>query len=84
MNVLIEMSLDHYDGLTEKCAVDSVEFAILQDAVIVGHPKDGHYVRTVEILCKLEEAKIVFVFATRAYPDAVPAIEKAIAGSRHS
>jgi hypothetical protein len=51
------MSLDHYHGLTDNCAVDSVEFAILQKGVIVGHLKDGHYVRTVEILCELEQAK---------------------------
>jgi hypothetical protein len=77
--MIIEMSLDQYDRFLEKCDASSREWQILKNGLIVHHPKDGHYERIMEILCEVPEAQMLLAIARRLYPDAVSAIEKAIA-----
>ena len=73
------MSLDHYDRFLEKCDASSREYEILKNGLIVRRPNDGHYERIMEIACEVREAQMLLAIARRLYPDAVSAIEKAIA-----
>ena len=77
--MLIEMSLDHYDRFLEKCDASSREYEILKNGLIVRRPNVGHYERIMEIACEVREAQMLLAIARRLYPDAVSAIEKAIA-----
>jgi hypothetical protein len=77
--MIIEMSLDQYDRFLEKCDASSREYEILKNGVIVNHRKDSHYERIIEIACEVPEAQMLLAIARRLYPDAVSAIEKAIA-----
>jgi hypothetical protein len=79
VKMIIEMSLDQYDRFLEKCDASSREYEILKNGVIVNHRKDGHYERIIEIACEVPEAQMLLAIARRLYPDAVSAIEKAIA-----
>jgi hypothetical protein len=79
VKIIIEMSLDYYDRFLEKCDASSREYEILKNGLILRHPKDGHYERIVEIPCEAPEAKMLLAIARRLYPDAVSAIEKAMA-----
>jgi hypothetical protein len=79
VKMLIEMSLDHYDRFLEKCDASSREYEILKNGLIVRRPNDGHYERIMEIACEVPEAQMLLAIARRLYPDAVSAIEKAIA-----
>ena len=78
MSVFIQMSVSGYDTLTGKCQRGSAERAILMRAIIREHWTAS----LVEIRCELEEAKLLLALAIKACPDAVPDIQKAIAGSR--
>jgi hypothetical protein len=77
--MFIEMSLDHYDRFLEKCDASSREYEILKNGLMVHHPKHGHNERIMEIPCEVPEAQMLLAIARRLYPDAVSAIEKAIA-----
>ena len=79
MKMIIEMSLDQYDRFLEKCDASSREYEILKNGLIVSRRKDGHYERIIEIACEVREAQMLLATARRLYPDAVSAIEKAIA-----
>ena len=77
--MIIEMSLDHYDRFLEKCDASSREYEILKNGLIVRRPQDGQSERIMEIACEVPEAQMLLGFARRLYPDAVSAIEKAMA-----
>jgi hypothetical protein len=74
--MIIEMSLDQYDRFLEKCDASSREYAILKNGLIVRRLK---HERIIEIPCEVREAQMLLAIARRLYPDAVSAIEKAMA-----
>jgi hypothetical protein len=84
MMVVIEMSLPLYDGFLEKCPPECPEYETLKNGAIVRRPKEEHFERIIQIRCDLERAKSLRDLAAEVYPDAVPAIEKAIADTRKS
>jgi hypothetical protein len=77
--MIIELSLDHYNGFLEKCDTSSRKYEILKNSIIVRRPVGGHYERILEIRCDEPEAQMLLAIARRLYPDAVSAIEKALA-----
>jgi hypothetical protein len=79
MKMVIELPLDHHDRFLEKCDPSRREYEILRNGRIVRRPKDGDYERIVEIPCEVSEAQMLLAIARRLYPDAVSAIEKALA-----
>jgi hypothetical protein len=79
VKMIIEMSLDQYDRFLEKCDASSREYEILKNSLIVSHPQNGHYERIMVIACEVPEAQMLLAMARRLYPDAVSAIENAIA-----
>jgi hypothetical protein len=79
MKVLIEISLDHYDRLLDKCDERSCpEFAILKHGTFTRRPNEGRFQRTIQIRCEMEQAKRLLDLAARLCPDAAPDIEKAL------
>ena len=73
MNVLIEMSLDHFDGFMDKCGPDCPEYGTLKSGV-----KEDRFERIIEIRCDPERAKSLLDLAAQIHPAAVPDIEKAL------
>jgi hypothetical protein len=78
----VELSIDHYDHLLEKADRSSREYEILANGLIVRRRRGDHFERVVEISCGMEEAKRLLALARRIYPDAITAIEAAIANPR--
>ena len=78
MNVTIEMSLDHYDQLSQLCEVSRPEYEVLRHGLVVRRPKDSQSERTMEIPCKMQDAKLLLGYAFDICRPAVPEIEKAI------
>jgi hypothetical protein len=76
--VAIELPLDIYDHFVGCCDPESPETSILKSGNIVRRPKGNHYERIAEISCQPDEAKTLWVTATKVCPNAVPFIEKAL------
>ena len=81
MKVLIEISLDHYDRLLDKCDERSCpEFMILKHGTFTRRPNGDHFLRTIQIRCEIEQAKRLLGLAAKLCPEAVPEIKKVIGG----
>ena len=78
MALLITMPLDRYDRLMWKVSKFSRAYEIMQNASIEPCLSDDHFVRTAKLLCRLDEAKMLLNLASRAYPNAIPDIARAI------
>jgi hypothetical protein len=81
MNVLIEMSVEVYDSLLDKCDQSCAEYYTLTKANIVFRWKENHQLKLMRIFCELNEATRLLAMASRICPAAVPQIEKAIAAA---
>jgi len=82
MNVLIEMSVEVYDSLLDKCDQSCAEYYTLTKTNIVFRWKEDHQLKLMRIFCELNEATKLIAMASRICPAAVPYIEKAIAAAR--
>jgi len=79
MKVLIEISLDHYDRLLDKCDERSCpEFTILKHGTFTRRPNGDRFLRTIQIRCEMEQAKRLLDLAAKLCPEAVPEIKKVI------
>ena len=79
MKVMIELPLDRYDAFLDKCTASPAEYAILMSAVIAGRNMGDRYERVIEILCEIEEARLLLDTSSRLHLDEVASvIEKAI------
>ncbi len=78
---MIEFPLEQYYAFLNTRKVFSQEYSTLLRGVIVRRPNADHYERVMEVLCKIDEAGTLLQLAKRVYPDAVPAIEKAISAA---
>jgi hypothetical protein len=81
MKVLIEMSVEIYDSLLDKCDQSRAEYYTLIKANIVFRLKEDHQLKLMRIFCDLNEATKLIAMASRICPAAVPQIEKAIAAA---
>ena len=79
---MVEIPLDHYDRFIDQCDEASPCYTILKNGIIVRQPKADHFERVVEIECSVEKAKLLLDKAKRAYRQALPYIEKALAPAR--
>jgi hypothetical protein len=75
MRTLIEMSLEHYNGLLAKCAGSDREYAIMKNAIVMPDSEGGE-ARRVAILCESDQAKKILDLASQFYPEAVPHIQE--------
>lgn len=81
--MVIEISPERYDGFVAKCGIESREYSILKNGVVVRDQKSGEQ-RVIGILCdKVEAARLLYA-ASQLYPEAVPAITAAIDRARES
>jgi hypothetical protein len=78
MDLLLSIPLRRYDSLMERVEPTSRAHEILINGFIERQAKDGHFVRTFELLCKQEEAEMLLDLAKRVCPDAVQDIARAI------
>jgi hypothetical protein len=78
MKVTIELPLERYDQLRDKCDTSSAEFSVLMNGCIDRRPKENEFERFIQILCEKEQAQALLGLATRLCPDAIPAIKRAL------
>jgi len=78
MKVTIELPLERYDQLRDKCDMSSPEFSVLMNGCIDRRPKGNEFERFIQILCEKEQAQALLGLATRLCPDAIPAIKRAL------
>ena len=83
MKILIDISPEHYDRITEcEFAEESRMYAILKNGLVIHYFEAGNEFRTVEILCEKFHARMILAAAEMYCPEAVAEIEEAIRLSR--
>lgn len=75
--LLIRLPPEHYDLFVAACEITSPEYTILKNNIVARHQSSDEQ-PTVEILCDMEEAKMLLETARRLYPEAMPFIEDAM------
>jgi len=75
--VLIRLPPEHYDLFAAACDITSPEYTILKNN-IVPRQQSTEEPPMVEILCDMDEAKLLLEAARSVYPEAVPFIEDAM------
>jgi len=82
VKVTIELPLERYDRLRDKCDESSPEFSVLMNGCIDRRPNGNgngnEFERFIQILCEKKQAEALLGLATRPCPDAVPAIKRAL------
>jgi len=80
MKVTIELPLERYDRLRNKCPESSPEFSVLLNGCIDRRPNGNgnEFERFIQILCDQKQAEALLNLATRLCPDAVHAIRRAL------
>ena len=80
MKVTIELPLDRFDQLRDKCDESSPEFSVLINGCIDRLPNGNgnEFERFIQILCDKKQAEALLGLATRLCPDTVPAIKRAL------
>jgi len=77
VNVLIEISPQHYERFVAGCEVKSREYSLLKDFVVSGNDNNAKQ-PVIQILCDKGAAVILLGAATYLCPEAVPAIKAAL------
>lgn len=78
VKVTIEFPFERYNRLRNKCDESSPEFSVLINGCIDRRPKGNDFERFIEILCDKKQAEALLGLATRLWPEAVPAIKRAL------
>ena len=76
--VLIAMSPEDYDLFVAECDINSREYSILKNGIVITYQSHAHEPRALDILCAKDEALLLLDAAKRLYPRATPAIAKGI------
>ena len=74
---MIQLPPEHYDLFVAACEITSPEYTILKNNIAARHQNSDEQ-PTVEILCDMDEAKLLLETARRLYPEAVPFLEDAM------
>lgn len=75
--LLIQLPAEHYDLFVGACEITSAEYTILKNN-LVARQQSSEEPPMVEILCDMDEAKLLLEASRRVYPEAVPFIEDAM------
>jgi hypothetical protein len=80
VKVTIELPVEGYDRLRDKCDMSSPEFSVLMNGCIDRRPNGNgnEFERFIQILCDTKQAEALLGLAIRLCPDAVPAIKRAL------
>ena len=73
----IQLPPEHYDLFVAACEITSPEYTILKNNIAARHQSSDEQ-PTVEIMCDMDEAKLLLETARRLYPEAVRFIEDAL------
>ena len=71
------MPPEHYDLFAGACEITSAEYTILKNNLVARH-QSSEEPPMVEILCDMDEAKLLLEASRRVYPEVVPFIEDAM------
>ena len=74
---MIQLSPEHYDLFVAACEITSPEYTILKNNIVARH-QSSEEPPMIEIMCDMEEAKLLLETARRLYPEAVPFLEDAM------
>jgi hypothetical protein len=77
VNVLIEISIEHYERFIAGCEVKSREYSLLKNFVVGGNENNAKQ-PVIQIRCDKAAAAILLGAATYLCPEAVPAIKAAL------
>jgi len=80
--IIIRMPFEMYDRILESSKASVPLYVVLLRAFVVPSSVEGHIERMVEISCDADIAQQLLTVVSKACPDAVPLIEKAIASAR--
>jgi hypothetical protein len=75
--LLIQLPPEHYDLFAGACKITSAEYTILKNNLVARH-QSNEEPPMVEILCDMDEAKLLLEASRRVYPEVVPFIEDAM------
>src|SRR5258708_10592010 len=78
MTALIEMPLGVCQGLLGRCVLSSREYELLKNSVVSDSPIYLRFRKVIEILCEVDDAKLLLNRAKLFYPGAVSYIEAGI------
>jgi hypothetical protein len=76
MAVLVKMPIEIYLGFLGRFPLLSRGYAVLKNSIFERTPAGDRSI--VEILCQIDDVKLILERANRFYPNAVPYIEKAL------
>ena len=76
MKVTIELPLERYDQLRDKCDTSSPEFSVLMNGCIDRRPKGNEFERFIQILCEKGRPKHFSVWQPGSAPTPFPPSNK--------
>ena len=74
---MIQLPPEHYDVFVAACEITSPEYTILKNNIVARH-QSSEEPPMIEIMCDMDEAKLLLETARRLYPEAVPFLEDAM------
>ncbi len=74
---MIQLPPEHYDLFVAACEITSPEYTILKNNIVARH-QSSEEPPMIEIMCDMEEAKLLLETARRLYPESVPFLEDAM------
>lgn len=75
MKILVDIPMDDYNNLLQKCEATRPEYEMLKNGIIT---EDREKRRAVEILCDVDDAKMILDLASKVYPHAAPHVQESI------
>jgi hypothetical protein len=79
MKILVDIPMDDYNNFLQRCDASRPEYEMLKNGIIT---KDREKRPAVEILCELEDARMILELASEVYPHAMRHVEESISLAR--
>jgi len=79
MKILIDFPMDDYNNFLQRCDATRPEYEMLKNGIIT---QDREKRPAVEILCAVEDAKMILDLASEIYPHAVSHVQESISLAR--
>ena len=79
MKILVDIPMDDYNNFVQRCDATRPEYEMLKTGLIT---RDREKRPAVEILCEVEDAKMILDLASEIYPHAVPHVQESISLAR--
>jgi hypothetical protein len=75
MKILVDIPMDDYNNFLQRCDANRPEYEMLKNGIIT---QDREKRPAVEILCEVEDARMILELASEIYPHAVAHVEESI------